>query len=62
MSDIYAVKLITGEEIIGKKVPGMLFKMERVRMIQMIQTGPQSVGVGLMPFFTSDVDGIQTVK
>lgn len=57
---IRAYKLVTGEEIIGQNVA--LYKtnmiiLERVRIVQMVQTGPQSVGVGMVPFSASNIDG-----
>ena len=66
-NDIRTYKLSSGEEIIGtlaSKLPGSAgdIVLEKVRVIQMMPTGPNSVGVGLIPFSAACVDGQITVK
>ena len=62
-NDILTFKLSSGEEIIGTKVGtrGPIdnpdYILEKVRVIQMMPTGPNSVGVGLIPFSAACVDG-----
>ena len=63
--DIRTFKLVTGEEIIGKLIGSSdtgfagnnMIKLTKVRTIQMMPTGPNQVGVGLLPYSAADVDG-----
>lgn len=60
MSEIVNFKVITGEEIIATTKDTVSRSMgiyEKVRVVQMVQTGPQTVGIGLVPFSPACVDG-----
>ncbi len=57
--EIIAFKLLAGAEIVGRKVKETedLIVLEKARVVQMVQTGPQQVGMSLQPFMVSDIDG-----
>lgn len=69
MAKIRTLKLVTGEEIIATEVTldpnlvkGTDLVLEKVRTIQMMPTGPGQVGVGLVPFSPSCIDGKVTLR
>lgn len=56
---LYTLKLLSGAEIVGRLVSedDDVIVLEKARVIQMVQTGPQQVGMSLQPFMVSDIDG-----
>lgn len=58
MADIKTVKLITGDEIIGKvnHESGDCIFIEKVRAIVLQQVGPQQVAPTLIPWIITDED------
>jgi hypothetical protein len=57
--EIIAFKLSNGMEIVGRKVSvdDTSVVLEKARVVQMVQTGPNAVGMSLQPFMVSDIDG-----
>lgn len=56
---ILAFKLNNGMEIVGREVSvdNDWVVLEKARVVQMVQTGPNQVGMSLQPFMVSDIDG-----
>lgn len=59
---VVAVKLVSGEEIIGGLVPDGLLTVDRPRMLVMQHQPNGTVGVGMIPWMISNVDGKVTIK
>ena len=58
--EIVAFKLTNGMEVVGRRVVSeddSVIVMEKVRAVQMVQTGPNQVGLSLQPFMVSDIEG-----
>lgn len=63
MSDTFRVfRLISGEEIAATVVDQAAGVYEKVRVVQMVQTGPKTVGVGMIPYSAACVDGKVTFR
>lgn len=60
MAEVRTLKLITGEELIGivveERDDGTMI-MEKTRCVQMMPTSPGQMGVGIVPYTPSNVDG-----
>lgn len=56
---IIAFKILSGEEIIGRieSDDEDTLTLSKARVIQMVQTGPQTMGMAMVPFMASNVDG-----
>ncbi len=58
--EIVAFKLNNGMEVIGYRVmdeDDSIVVLEKARVVQMVQTGQNAVGMSLQPFMVSDIDG-----
>lgn len=56
---VVSFKLLSGEEVIGRveNETDDVIVLSKVRSIQMVQTGPQSMGLHIMPYMASNLDG-----
>lgn len=60
MSTIRHLKLVSGEEIIGKEVDSIItdkIRLESVRVLVMQPVGQGQMGVALIPWLVGDPDG-----
>lgn len=57
--NIVVIKLITGEEVIGRleNESDTTITISKARVIQMVQTGPQAMGMAMVPYLASNIDG-----
>lgn len=66
MAEIKVVKLINGDEIIGKMSNVVDWnsglEVEKPRLIAVMQTGPGAVGVALLPWSAAAIDGTITIR
>jgi len=62
--EIRSMKLLSGEEIIGRIESDDEFTLtlSKVRAIQMVQTGPQQMGMAMAPFLATNIDGDITIR
>ena len=62
--EILSMKLISGEEIIGRveENDDDYITLSKVRLIQMVQTGPQQMGMAMAPYLATNIDGDIRIK
>ena len=62
--EILSMKLISGEEIIGRveQNDDDFITLSKVRLIQMVQTGPQQMGMAMAPYLATNIDGDIRIK
>lgn len=60
MSKVISFKLLSGEEVMGRLVEEWTdgIKLEKVRSVQMVQQGPQQMGMAIIPYSATQIDGV----
>ncbi len=59
MSQVISFKLLSGEEVMGRLVNEIdtTITLEKVRSVQMVQQGPQQMGMAIIPYSATVIDG-----
>jgi len=57
---VISFKLLSGEEVMGRLVEELdtIIKLEKVRSVQMVQQGPQQMGMAIIPYSATNIDGV----
>ena len=56
---VLSFKLLSGEEVMGRlvKESDATITLEKVRSVQMVQQGPQQMGMAIVPYSATVIDG-----
>ena len=56
---VISFKLLSGEEVMGRLVGEVdtTITLEKVRGVQMVQQGPQQMGMAMIPYSATVIDG-----